>query len=516
MATAQLGTVYIGEACEVIVNYGNLVNTHTLDFKVSMIGEPETHTWKPNSSELVLKSKNETTAVYAWTPPASLAQYIPNRPSAGCVFTVKETRYNSTGQPFPTSSNSTAFTAYIPQSLSPIVEIVLTPESDSAKITEWGIFVKGMSRVRYEVKASGQHGASVTSQTFSVGGHTSKEATGTTPLLITAGLPTAVVTDSRGKTTRKQETIDIYDYSAPTLRDTVEYRCDSDGTPNESGAYLRVQCSAVCSTLGGRNTVSVRARYRKVGEPWGDGYYTLQDGVEEQIALALDTEAVYEVELSAVDDVGSVTAISFIGDNGRIAMHMRDGGDGVAFGKKCTDAGFSCAWDASFDGNVDVAGALTIGGKPIVDIVYPVGAVYISVNETSPATLFGGTWARIKDRFLLAAGDTYAAGRMDGSASHKITVEEMPAHTHKVTGSTDATDVGHDHGIPNIKSGQSGEYGAYAESWGYGSGNRDLNANYIALPHIHYLDGTATSTGGGNAMSIMPPYLSVYMWQRTA
>lgn len=516
MATAQLGTVYIGETCEVVVNYSNLVNAHTLDFEVSMIGESETHVWEPSSSELVLKSKNETTAVYAWTPPASLAQHIPNRPSAGCVFTVKETRYNSLGQPFPTSSNSTAFTAYIPQSLSPIVEIVLTPESDSAKITEWGVFVKGMSRVRYEVKASGQQGASVTSQTFSVGGHTSKEATGITPLLITAGLPTAVVTDSRGKTTRKQETIDIYDYSAPTLLDTVEYRCDADGTPNESGAYLRVQCSAVCSTLGGRNTVSVRARYRKAGDLWGDGYHTLQDGVEKQIAIALDPEAVYEVELSAVDDVGSVTAISFIGDNGRIAMHMRDGGDGVAFGKECTEAGFSCAWNAAFDGNVSVGIGLTIGGKSIADIIYPVGAIYLTTNDTSPALLFGGKWERIKDKFLLAAGDTYTAGASGGAASHKITTAEMPGHTHRVYGDTDDTNVGHDHSIPNVRTGQSGEYGAYAESWGYGSGSRSLSTDYTDITHIHRVDITSQSTGGGAAMSIMPPYLSVYMWQRTA
>ena len=39
---------------------------------------------------------------------------------------------------------------------------------------------------------------------------------------------------------------------------------------------------------------------------------------------------------------------------------------------------------------------------------YPVGSIYMSVNSTSPATLFGGTWQRIQDRFLLCAGVTYA------------------------------------------------------------------------------------------------------------
>lgn len=48
--------------------------------------------------------------------------------------------------------------------------------------------------------------------------------------------------------------------------------------------------------------------------------------------------------------------------------------------------------------------------KDIINIVYSVGSIYMSVNSTSPASLFGGTWEQIKDRFLLAAGDTYANG----------------------------------------------------------------------------------------------------------
>ena len=92
----------------------------------------------------------------------------------------------------------------------------------------------------------------------------------------------------------------------------------------------------------------------------------------------------------------------------------------------------------------------------------------------------------------------------------------MPAHSHRVYGSTDATSVGHDHGIPNIRTGQSGEYGAYAETWGYGSGKRELNTNFVDINHIHYVDVISQTTGGGAAFSLMPPYMAVYMWRRTA
>ena len=61
---------------------------------------------------------------------------------------------------------------------------------------------------------------------------------------------------------------------------------------------------------------------------------------------------------------------------------------------------------------------------------YPVGSIYMSVNSTSPASLFGGTWEQLKDRFLLGAGDTYTNGSTGGESTHTLTVDEMPSHTH--------------------------------------------------------------------------------------
>lgn len=56
--------------------------------------------------------------------------------------------------------------------------------------------------------------------------------------------------------------------------------------------------------------------------------------------------------------------------------------------------------------------------KKILDLVYPIGSIYISVNSTSPSTLFGGEWTQLKDRFLLGAGSTYIAGEKGGTTTH--------------------------------------------------------------------------------------------------
>ena len=67
--------------------------------------------------------------------------------------------------------------------------------------------------------------------------------------------------------------------------------------------------------------------------------------------------------------------------------------------------------------------------------LYPVGSVYISFNSADPSTLFGGTWQRLKDTFLLASGDTYAANTTGGSATKTIAINNMPAHNHSVNAS---------------------------------------------------------------------------------
>ena len=116
-------------------------------------------------------------------------------------------------------------------------------------------------------------------------------------------------------------------------------------------------------------------------------------------------------------------------------------------------------------------------------MVYPVGSIYISVNSTSPASLFGGTWEILNDVFLLAAGSYANAGTFGGEAEHTLTVDEMPSHSHSIPYMP-----GHDEGVEWV--GQSGTAASQTR-------NTDIN-------------------GGGAAHNNMPPYLAVYMWKRVA
>ena len=88
-------------------------------------------------------------------------------------------------------------------------------------------------------------------------------------------------------------------------------------------------------------------------------------------------------------------------------------------------------------------------GAPLLNLVYPVGSIYWSSNNTNPATLFGGTWTQIKDRFILAAGDSYSNGATGGAATVTLTVSNMPSHSHSFTPS--GTVGSHTHTGPSHK-----------------------------------------------------------------
>lgn len=146
-----------------------------------------------------------------------------------------------------------------------------------------------------------------------------------------------------------------------------------------------------------------------------------------------------------------------------------------------------------------------LNGKSAADLmleIYPVGSIYMSVNSTSPASLFGGTWEQLKDRFLLGAGDSYAAGTTGGEATHTLTKEELPV----ISGSVNFN-RGNSRGI---MAETSGVLSVSQETTNEGvpeAGTENQAGNYRTL-NINF--------GSGQAHNNMPPYLAVYMWKRVS
>ena len=143
---------------------------------------------------------------------------------------------------------------------------------------------------------------------------------------------------------------------------------------------------------------------------------------------------------------------------------------------------------------------------------HPVGSYYWSSESTDPSTLFGGTWEQVKDRFVLAAGDSYAAGATGGTASS--------SHTHQY-----GMAIGDWWGCPTIYPGDSVkstgalEGGTTATGWtNMGSGAAYRNNALSAGQSEDNTTALFKSTANTSAATVdnMPPYIVAFCWKRTA
>lgn len=175
----------------------------------------------------------------------------------------------------------------------------------------------------------------------------------------------------------------------------------------------------------------------------------------------------------------------------------------------------------------------------LLNFCYPIGSLYWSSKDTDPSTLFGGTWVQIKDRFVLACGDTYkTVGATGGASSVTLSVSNMPSHSHSFTPSGEVTsdfkgvnqtgsvrmDNSTNGGSPLGTA--SGVFSTSGESpINLDSGNWDKRAstlNFSMTPSgtvsssFKGYGGTTSPEGSGTAFSILPPYVVKYCWERTA
>lgn len=140
---------------------------------------------------------------------------------------------------------------------------------------------------------------------------------------------------------------------------------------------------------------------------------------------------------------------------------------------------------------------------------YPVGSIYASVNNVSPATLFGGTWVQLKDTFLLAAGDIYAAGSTGGEATHTLTASESGQRALTIDGG------GHTH-VVTTKYQAMFAQGTNRNGY-YGNGTGGSNTTMASIDddtgtHSHTVEASDATSAHNN----MPPYIAVYVWQRVS
>ena len=276
------------------------------------------------------------------------------------------------------------------------------------------------------------------------------------------------VTDSRGNTTAKTVTKDMVNY--------VRLSCNlGDGVPDGEGTFaLEVTGACFYGSFGAvDNTLTVQYRYRVQGtSTWGA--WTAVDSVLPlgftYLARArvegLDYQAAYQFQARATDKLETVTTP-----------------------EKTVKSLPTFDWSGK-DFNFNVP--LKLNGKNLFDLIYPVGSIYISVKSTNPGTLFGGTWVawgagRVPVGVNTSDSSFNTVEKTGGEKTHKLTTNEMPNHGHQT----------------NITLGNRTQSGSGI--WAAAPG--EVDSTWV---------GQARGVGGSAAHNNLQPYITCYMWKRTA
>lgn len=229
-------------------------------------------------------------------------------------------------------------------------------------------------------------------------------------------------------------------------------------------------------------------------------YYREYEGVDA-------TDGFYGVKLST--DVISQTgvSISLVDGNTRVSVNL------------------AAAGEHKFVGLSEGVGVWPdVSGFEIIDAIYPVGHVLLSMNSANPATYLGrGTWTAIAEGLFLAGVGTgtdqngvdkaIVAEANDGEWEHTQTEDELVEHTHDYSGTT-STDGEHTHTYTDRYIVNSAS--KYANMNDEGSLTTATKTTSTAGDHTHTYSGTTSSKGSSSAMNVTTPSFGVYMWHRTA
>lgn len=448
-ASSVSASLTLGSAGTITVNRAVNTFTHTIRLKCG------------SAAQVTIAEKSTATSI-TYTPPIEWA----SQNTAGTTVNIAAeiTTYNG-NTVVGTVTNT--LKASIPASVKPTLSVALADTAGYQSTYGW---VQGKSVLKATYTASGSYGSTIVSKVLTIGGKAAS-ADGGNALQNTGTMAVvATVTDSRGRTASVTQNIIVNTYSGPGIQDLTFSRGDYSGgawTDNAMGDDIKLTFTLSVQLTGNKATVEVTGASNLTGQTSGAKTVYLVD---------YGTDSTGVVQVKATDALGGTVTREVTIPTVAVPLNINFDLQAICFGGV-----------AEKEKMVEFKWPIHYMGKSLLDYLHPVGSIYQSTDATSPADLFGGTWEQIKDVFLLAAGDSHAAGSTGGEETHVLTAAEMANHTHgyDYTGQSDATGTG---SIKIVSPG--GTANAYT--------------------------GKATSNCGGQAHNNMPPYLAVYTWRRTA
>lgn len=554
----------------------------------------------------------------SWTIPLSLANDLPNSLSSGCIITC--ITYNGSTE---IGRKTLSMTLKVPSSIVPSISSVTISEAVSGLATKFGAYIQNKSKLKVVTAAAGSYSSTIKTYSVVILGKTYTGSTITSDVIGSSGSVSikVTVTDSRGRTATTTKTVTITAYADPSITRFTAQRCESDGTLNDDGVYVKLSFAFAITALSNKNDKSYTIGYKLQGDEsyttiTSGSVYTLDTSYISTIVFSGDNS--YDFNLTVTDYFKPVNQFADI-PTAFTLVDYHSSGTGLSFGEVSTEENtFTNALDFKQKGNsytfqpsafngdtgytvlavitltdlnvnapivfvINRRGALcpmtvyvkfassstttdpeletiTYEGdnygvflvktatstwtlyvdntsgwsnpcvqkwfttdnqnarlsvtfpsgqeetlptpyyratpatmQSLLDYIYPVGTIYWNYSHVSPASFLGGTWTRISETFLWAAGSNGTIGGTGGAKTVTLTKENIPPHGHYVAVGGGTTDYGTTRTV-------------------IANFNR-VTAGYTDTSTI--LDGSMPHTNG-QAHNNMPPYIQVSVWRRTA
>lgn len=321
-------------------------------FKITGPNDTVRHalTYTVNEITYTIGSSVETSISYAF--PISLINNYPS--NAEIAITVTCTSSNGT-------TSSTIVYLKVPDSYVPALSLALS-EVGSVP-SSWGIYVKGKSKIKGVMSATGSGGsiiksylANANNQTFNTSEFTTSELNDSGTLLVKAS-----VTDSRGRSANTSKSITVYDYSTPTYVRAEVIRCDASGNEDNGGTYGKVICQYSISPCNSKNAKSLQVSYGSITKTFTLSNYsgTITASVS-QLFSDLDVTANHTFIFKLIDSFSEIPQ-SYVMPPSFVLISLMAGGKGLSIGQIATEEGFHVYLSANFHNGV------SINGVPIND-----------------------------------------------------------------------------------------------------------------------------------------------------
>lgn len=379
--TVSASSVAMGSAVTISTPRASGSFTHTLTYKFG------------NASGTIATGVGTS---YAWTVPLNLANQIPSSTSGTCTITCNT--YNGSSL---IGTKTVTLTLTVPSSVVPSISAVATSDP-TGMLGTYGAYVQGKSTCKITVTASGSYGSSISSYSIVANGVTYTTNGSTTGKLNTTGTNSisVTVTDSRGRTAKSSTSISVIGYANPTISTLSAYRCLSDGTADEDGAYMKVTLGASITALNNHNGKTIKLYYKK----HTDASYTLSEtysaySVATNKIIAADINSSYDVYATAQDNFATSSKTIQVGSAFTL-MDFRSTGKGLAIGKVAEKDGLEIAFPTSFvyskhstsiSNNELILSAVENAGVPTIGVATPTQDIALHIGS-------GGTNRGIYDR----------------------------------------------------------------------------------------------------------------------